>query len=64
MLFRTFGAGFLFAAVACASGGAVQTATSPAPQQTLPPGHYPLAMTGGTPTNKPQFLQVTVAGMA
>ena len=41
MLFRTFGAGFLFAAVACASGGAVQTTTSPAPQQTLPPGHYP-----------------------
>ncbi|HUF25261.1 MAG TPA: DUF305 domain-containing protein [Vicinamibacterales bacterium] len=41
MLLRTLGAGLVFAAVACASGGAVQQTTTPAPQQTQRPGVYP-----------------------
>jgi diguanylate cyclase (GGDEF)-like protein len=34
------------------------------PLQTLPQGNYPLAQIAGPPKSKPQFMQVTVSGLA
>jgi hypothetical protein len=34
------------------------------PLAALPPGHYPLAVSAGAQTSKPQFMQVTVTGMS
>jgi hypothetical protein len=34
------------------------------PLATLPQGSYPLQQMAGPPRSKPQFMQVTVSGMA
>ena len=34
------------------------------PLQTLPQGNYPLQQIAGPPRSNPQFMQVTVSGMA
>jgi hypothetical protein len=34
------------------------------PLATLPQGNYPLAQIAGPPKSKPQFLQVSVSGLA
>ena len=45
------------------AGGAALAAAG-MPLTTLPQGNYPLQQIAGPPKSKPQFMQVTVSGMA